>query len=428
MTQLIPYGSIVVPENRQRQEIGAAQLAELVESIRIHGLFHSIVVRELPDGSYQLVIGERRYQAIGVLIAAGIPFVHDDMQMEGDDCPVTLMSELDPIRLAEAEFEENIKRVDLTWQERSASLARLHEMRLGQNPKQGVAATAREVAAATGVTTDSAEAEVHRSRLVADFLADPQVKKARSLKEAHNIVTRKLENDFKDDLRKMQKAVTEHTFYAGDCLPMLQGFSDETFDCILTDPPYGMGADAFGTAGAAHTYTDGFDEAMLVCSSILLAGFSICKPQAHLYMFCDIDRFHDLRQMAADAGWYAWRTPLTWFKGGATGHDPLPQRGFRRTTEWLLYCIKGDKPHQKFMGDMLSVPTVANPLHPAAKPVELFRQLIDRSCLPGAQVLDPCCGTGTIFPAASACKVRATGIELSPEFAKIALNRMYEKE
>jgi methylase of polypeptide subunit release factors len=428
MTQTIPYGAIVVPEGRQRKAVPPSHIASLADSIEAFGLLHAPVVRELPDGSYQLVVGECRFRAIGKLIEENRRFSHDEIEMEGDDIPVTLTSELEPLRLKEVELEENIRRLDLSWQDRSAAFAELHALRQAQNPAQTVADTAREVSSTTGASIDAASAEITRSRLVDRFRDDPQVKQARSLKEAHNIVTRKLEADFKEDLVKMTKATTRHVLLEGDCKELLATFANEQFDLILTDPPYGMGADAFGTAGAAHTYSDTAELGLGIATTILVEGFRVTKPQAHLYLFCDIDHFHTLRTAAQLAGWYAFRTPITWFKGGAAGHDPLPQRGFRRTTEWLLYCIKGDKPHYQFLGDLLDVTNQPNALHPAAKPVELFKRLIARSCKAGDKVLDPCCGLGPIFPAASALAVDATGIELSPEFVKHARNRMYEKE
>ena len=39
---------------------------------------------------------------------------------------------------------------------------------------------------------------------------------------------------------------------------------------------------------------------------------------------------------------------------------------------------------------------------------------------PGEQILDPCCGRGTVFLAAQAANIRATGIEIHPEYANLA--------
>ena len=40
-------------------------LAELADSIAKHGVIQPLLVRPMPDGSYQLVAGERRWREIG---------------------------------------------------------------------------------------------------------------------------------------------------------------------------------------------------------------------------------------------------------------------------------------------------------------------------------------------------------------------------
>jgi DNA modification methylase len=62
--------------------------------------------------------------------------------------------------------------------------------------------------------------------------------------------------------------------------------------------------------------------------------------------------------------------------------------------------------------------------HGAQKPVSLYSDLLKRSTRPGDRVLDPFCGTGTIFPAAHPLKVAATGIELEPAYYGIGVKRI----
>jgi DNA modification methylase len=50
----------------------------------------------------------------------------------------------------------------------------------------------------------------------------------------------------------------------GDCLEVMKRFSDESFDLVLTDPPYGVGADSgvggFGVSrDKARHYNDNWD-------------------------------------------------------------------------------------------------------------------------------------------------------------------------
>jgi len=66
--------------------------------------------------------------------------------------------------------------------------------------------------------------------------------------------------------------------------------------------------------------------------------------------------------------------------------------------------------------------------HAAEKPEDLYELLIDLTCPIGSKVLDPCCGSGTIFPAATQTKCIATGIELDAIMVDIATNRMLPKK
>lgn len=429
--QTVLLERITVPPNRQRRNIAPAEVASLAESIRTKGLLHPPVVRLLDDDTYQLVAGERRLRAIESL--KGQAFDCNGQTVNGLGggpivCPVTFISDLDPIMLREAELEENILRVDLTWNERAEAFAELHKLRTEQNPDQTLTATAKEIVHAEGGSLNAAQVEVSRARLVAQHLHNPKVAGARNLKEAYNIVSRELEAEVKLDLSRALKATTEHQLIIADATQALNESSSGLYDVILVDPPYGMDADSFGTAGAAHTYDDSVDVSLELCCTIIARGYAITKAQAHLYMFCDFDNFVFLRETCEMAGWKAFRTPIIWHKTDSKGHDPWPNRGFRRTYETILYAIKGDKTCSQLVNDVIAVPSSGHELHAAAKPVELYERLLRRSCIPGDMVIDPCCGTGTIFAAANRLTLRAIGIERDETFAKVAEARMYEKE
>lgn len=430
--RIIPISSIHIPETRQRREFKKDALQELASSISSKGLLHPIVVRSTTtdSDSYILVAGERRVRAIQLLEA---PFTCNSCEVPQGFIPATLFESLNPIEQEEAELEENIIRVDLLWTERCSALARLHEMRVAKallngEEKQTIADTAREISRTTDEPFSTIARDVGQALVVSRHLSNPKVATARTLKEAYNLVSYSEEADFKQLMIATMGGAAPHIFIQTDCIHYLRTCGSELFDCILVDPPYGMDANEFGAAGFAHEYDDSLDAAMNICSGILHLGFKACKSQAHLYMFCDIDNFSYLKEVATEAGWYAWRTPLIWFKGGGVGHDPIPGKGFRRSYECILYCIKGDRPHHKFLADVIEVPTQPSKRHAAEKPVELYRRLLERSCSPGDLVLDPCAGTGTIFPAATKLYLNATGIEIDGDFAKIADGRRLEDE
>ncbi len=152
-------------------------------------------------------------------------------------------------------------------------------------------------------------------------------------------------------------------------------------------------------------------------------SFRVAKPQAHAYVFCDIDNFHELKRMMQAAGWYVFRTPFICTKPGS-GRVPLPFEGPRRQYETLLYAIKGKKPVTAIYPDVLTSYADANMTHGAQKPVELFEQLLVRSVRAGDKVLDSFAGSGTLVPACHKYKCEATVLELNPEYFSMIHTRM----
>jgi len=425
MSHLVPLSNIVVGD-RQRTEIKPSDQEALMSSISRIGLLHAPVVEPTTfftdpavlEVHYSLLAGERRLRAIQSLAETGTQIIYNGFPVPLGQIPVTFKSELTDEQRQEVELEENIRRVNLSWQDEQRAIARLHTLRA----PQPLTATAQEL---QSMGREANAATVSRAVTVAAHLNNPKIAKARNAKEALNILTKDMEASIRADLIKATGEQSDHCFMQGSCLDILPHLVDETFDVILTDPPYGMGADDFGKAGPAHQYQDDADNAQAICQQIIIQGFRIAKPNALLFMFCDIEHFHPLQYVAEQTGWKPFRTPLIWHKTSAMGHDPWPQRGFRRSYETILFAMKGDRPYQQFMNDVIPAPNISSPVHPAAKPVELFRKLLERSCIPGDRVLDPCCGVGTIFKAATQLNLQATGIELDSTYAQIADNARF---
>ena len=437
--KLISIAAIKVAQNRQRRHFDAAKLQEFADGIQRRGLLHPIILRIVGE-DYVLVAGERRLRAITDIHALGGTFHHDGEQVPADTIPYTLFSDLDPLAAREAELEENTHRVDLSWQELAASELELKKLREAQAVSRGeapptVADIARELNPdATAALTDGQlgdyQSNLRKRLLVAAHLQDPEVSAAKNAEEAFKILKKK-------DSASRNRALGEsvgRTFTADlhkalneDSLAWMQACPAEQFDVILTDPPYGVNADEFGDSGGlaagAHGYKDDAENFTRLMTVLVSESFRITKPQAHLYIFCDIDKFHWMRSEFEAAGWWVFRTPLIWYKRSAM-RAPWPEHGPQRKFETILYAVKGKRPTLAMKGDVLDYPPDSNLGHAAQKPVALFDDLLRRSVLPGNAVLDPFCGSGTVFAAAHALRCRATGIELDTAAYGIAVKRI----
>jgi ParB family chromosome partitioning protein len=80
----LPIAEIEVNPFQPRQDFDQEALRELAESIKVHGIIQPVTVRKLARNQYQLISGERRYQAARLAGLKTIPvYVRsaDDQQM-----------------------------------------------------------------------------------------------------------------------------------------------------------------------------------------------------------------------------------------------------------------------------------------------------------------------------------------------------------
>ena len=404
------------------------KLRSLKESIADKGLLHPPVLRPIANDCFTLIAGERRIRAMISLHEAGTSFICDGETILSQRIPYTELNDLTEIKYQEAELEENILREDLSWQDKVRATNSLHELRKAQNPLQTKADTAREIAHAHGpdAKVKTVEQSVDRATLIAAFLDDPDVQRAKSDREAFKIVAKKIEAEFKSKLKPPTQNL--HTLIEGDFVAEAVLLKSKQFTCIIADPPYGIGADKFGDAATLkHQYGDDSAAAFSFARTIVSESYMLSSMQAYLFLFCDIDLFTSLREHARTVGWKPFRTPIIWNKG-SRGHVP-EVIGWRRGYEMILCASKGNKKMSRVEQDIIDIPNVGDTLHAAQKPVALYKRLLQLVCVHGEDVLDPCCGAGTIFPAAHELGLKATGVELDPKQivnAQAAIGELYE--
>lgn len=82
----IELSRIVPNPNQPRREFDDASIEELAASIRELGIIQPVSLRQMPDGKYQIIAGERRYRAAQraglTTVPAYIRTVEDEAVME----------------------------------------------------------------------------------------------------------------------------------------------------------------------------------------------------------------------------------------------------------------------------------------------------------------------------------------------------------
>ena len=460
--------SITIPANRQRREFDAQKLEELKASIELSParntqLLHPPVLRREGD-KLILVAGETRLKAISDIFALGGSFLYSGriFPAEAGEIPYTDLGELSPLEAMEAELDENIRRKDLTWQEHAAAVKALHELRSAQRsehndivagttalcgtpipalPAHTIADTAREVLGrGDGYYQDT----IRKELIVAKHLDNPVVASAKTVNEAFKILKKEeARADATQRAAVMGSTAIEETYQIlnMDCIEyMADPANHSKFDVILTDAPYGMGADEFGDgagrlAGTDHQYDDSKASWLKLMAGGHIEGgdsssgpgwcdlaYLVAKPEAHAYVFCDFDNFHDLKFWMTRAGWDVFRTPLIAYKQNS-GRVPRPEHGPRRQYELVLYAIKGGKKVNHIYPDVIPCQGDDNMGHGAQKPVALFQNLLQRSALPGDWVLDSFAGSGPLLEAAANCQCYSVLIEAVPAYYGMILKR-----
>lgn len=421
---------------RQRTTIAPGPLNELKQSILGRGLLHAPVAWfDDITGTYVLIAGERRATAIREIAKEGKSFIYGDESVPPGMIPLVPHT-LDDLTRFEAELDENIHRVDLDWQDRARALADLHSRRMEQNPGHTRADTAREIVQrGTQFTTEmSAAKAIRQAVIIAEHLHDPKIQKARNGREAAALIYKQEDERVRAALaRRVIQALPERPdieVRKGDLLQCLPALDADSFDLIIADPPYGIGASGDGFRGRTvlhHNYDDTKENAEGIAQCILVEGFRVCKKAANIFMFCDIDLFPWLKRTAANMGWVPFRRPLVWQKSDSEGLAPWGANGPRITTEYIFYATKGQRGLSASPIDVFRVNRVPRHerIHAAEKPVELIRKLIECSTLAGDSVLDPCCGSGSTLVACKELKRRGLGIEKDPDYVDTATANVY---
>lgn len=154
-TQKLPLSSILI-EDRQRQDYG--DISNLASSLKRYGLIQPIVLRKSDN---RLVAGGRRLAAATSLGWVDINFVYLE-EMANDE-------------LIELEIEENVRRKEMTWQERCLAIKKIHTLKVQRNALDSKAWGHRETAEMLGISSSS---NVHNALRVARRLEEDKEKKS----------------------------------------------------------------------------------------------------------------------------------------------------------------------------------------------------------------------------------------------------------
>ena len=208
----------------------------------------------------------------------------------------------------------------------------------------------------------------------------------------------------------------------GDVLDRLREMPDESVQCVITDPPYGMSFRSNWCAGGPR-----FDN--IIGDGEFSMGwaadlFRVTDSPGSWFIFCDSRRTGDVWANCESAGMDP-RSVVVWDKQ-KHGMGDL-HRSFGPRHENAIFATKGDwafpTKRPTTVLNFAAVPPV-DLLHPAQKPLSLMKFLVRYLSWPQDVILDPFAGSGTTILAAYLLGRDSIGIELSPEYIAIAERRI----
>ena len=224
----------------------------------------------------------------------------------------------------------------------------------------------------------------------------------------------------------------------GDSLQILRQFEPNSFDAIITDPPYASGGSSQTTKNRSTSEkyssmskekalpdfdSDQMDQLswMFWTAAWLQDARRIAKPGAPVCLFIDWRQLPAMTLALQWAGW-TWRGVAVWDKVASR-----PQKGrFRQQSEYIVWGSNGKMPLERNVGCLPGVfryPNPQNRIHVTEKPLQLMRDVV-QICEPGGRILDPFSGAGTTVLAAVQEGYEAVGVEMSDAYFRRSAERL----
>lgn len=217
---------------------------------------------------------------------------------------------------------------------------------------------------------------------------------------------------------------------SGDCRGILKELPDNSFDLLVTDPPY-------------HTITGGDcgnrPKGMLSGNRVLFKHqndieipewmgevFRVLKDGTHAYIMTNALNMKEMLVEAEKVG-FKLHNILCWEKNNLT-----PSQYYMKNCEYVLFLRKGKAKYINNIGESRTVHKVNNIIgkktHPCEKPIELLKMYILNSSNEGDIVFDPFMGTGSCGVACLKTNRRFFGVERDVDFYEIAKKRIEDEQ
>ena len=196
----------------------------------------------------------------------------------------------------------------------------------------------------------------------------------------------------------------------GDCLEVMKEMPNECVNMILTDPPYGVNKATWD------------DEGVFIKSLPFL--YRLLKEDSYLIVYGAIKKIPTIINTIENAGFvYVWQYILYWSNINNIIHSPLGRCVYTP----IFFFKKGNPKRSQYLVDVHKYCIRTNEIkigHPTPKPVSNLEKLILFGSQEEKVIFDPFIGSGSVGVACKNLHRNFIGIEISPDYCKIAEERL----
>ena len=242
-----------------------------------------------------------------------------------------------------------------------------------------------------------------------DFVTDSPV--------TEGIFERKDNFDSFEELTEHEKSI-RGILVKGDAVEILKKLKDESFNLIVTDPPYKVisgGNKSKKSPKGMLSKNDGkiFDFNNIEFSDYMPDLYRVLKSESHAYFFTNFLNLQTLMEEVQKVG-FKIHNLLVWMK-----NNTLPNRWYMKNCEYVLMCRKG----KAVAINNKSCQTVhqfnnifGKKLHETEKPLEILNMYITNSSKVNDYALDPFGGSGSTMASALLNDRRCMTIEIDGKY------------
>jgi DNA modification methylase len=230
-------------------------------------------------------------------------------------------------------------------------------------------------------------------------------------KEEKKINFEQKKSEFEKEIKSIN---TNQIIILGDSIKVLPTLKNNSFDLLLSDPPYGMDFKS-GWNNKEKITNDKIEDTIVLFENVLKEVVPLLKEDAHFYLFGNIDFLPEIKPIIKK--YLTLKSILIWDRK-IIGMGDLKSYGFSYDIIYFGYNKIWKDLNGTRDKDILSFNRVtpsAN-IHPTEKPIDLLEYLIKKSTNENDKILDPFAGGGSTLIACKNTNRLATGIEIDENY------------